>query len=131
MNILTDQQRDKLIEALRFAPDDVLINAVTDMKQQRHQIQNSFRDIQGFIGLKPLAEPPPDKPMPAAAAAKPAGRPDKNPGKSTITKIGGNTTNEILNSLAVNVQPAVKYTEHLKLLHNRGLVKFDGVEYYL
>lgn len=54
-----------------------------------------------------------------------------SPGATSIGKIGSNTKELILESLAVNVQPATKYVEHLKLLWARGEVKFDGNSYYL
>lgn len=60
-----------------------------------------------------------------------ADRTNVSPGSSTITKIGSETKKHILESLDVNVQPATRYAEHLKLLWSRGEIKFDGDRYYL
>lgn len=57
-------------------------------------------------------------------------RANVNPGKSTITKIGTETKQHIFNSLANNDHPGPKYVQHLKLLWERGEIKFDGQEFY-
>lgn len=63
----------------------------------------------------------------------PEPRPNINPGEPTIGKIGEATKAVILDELGTkNIQPLQpKYTEHLKLLWKRGLIKYDGKEYYL
>ena len=58
-------------------------------------------------------------------------RPNLDPGKPSITKIGGSTRDEILTRVRDNLQPNPKFTEHCKLLWSRGEIKFDGKEWYL
>jgi hypothetical protein len=69
-----------------------------------------------------------------ANESEPAPPPRKNvsPGGPFITKIGTTTSDMILGLLKNGMTvPEPKYTEHLRLLWSRGLVKFDGKEYYL
>ena len=61
----------------------------------------------------------------------PVARENVSPGEPSITKIGSNTREEIIEALKRGVQPLDKFREHLKLLWKRGKVKFDGTEYYL
>jgi len=69
----------------------------------------------------------------SSGITQPVARPNINPGDPTIGKIGEATKALILDELGTkNIQPVQpKYTEHLKLLWKRGLIKFDGKEYYL
>lgn len=70
---------------------------------------------------------------PAAEPATPTKsdvRPNVDPGKPSITKIGGSTRDEILTRLRDGLQPAAKFTEHCKLLWSRGEIKFDGESWY-
>lgn len=60
----------------------------------------------------------------------PAERKNISPGPSSITKIGGNTLEQVLGMLKDGHQPPDKYSEHLKLLWSRGKVKYDGKLYY-
>lgn len=61
----------------------------------------------------------------------PAERKNISPGPSSITKIGGNTLEQVLGMLKDGHQPPDKYSEHLKLLWSRGKVKYDGEVFYL
>lgn len=61
----------------------------------------------------------------------PVARENVSPGEPSITKIGSNTREEIIEALKRGVQPLDKFREHLKLLWKRGEIKFDGEEYYL
>ena len=72
-----------------------------------------------------------EKVLTVSKEAKPAARPNIDPGASTITKIGGATFSTIMNDLHRGLQPGPKYTEHLKLLWKRGEVKFDGSNWYI
>lgn len=58
-------------------------------------------------------------------------RQNVSPGEPTISKIGAVAKHEVLAFLQLNVQPAVKFSEHCKLLWSRGEIKFDGKDYYL
>ena len=58
-------------------------------------------------------------------------RKNVSPGEPAIGKIGTATQDLILDMLkGTEKVPQPKYTEHLKLLWKRGVVKYDG-EYYL
>lgn len=137
MNILTEDDRAKLILVLANAEDEVLLDAVAQMKRRRIEIQEHFDAVRGFSGAtvrvvappEVIADVPRTRTGDAPVAAASSVRVDVNPGRSSITKIGKNTTEEILGNLtAASRMP--KWAEHLKLLHNRGMVKFDGEGYY-
>ena len=59
-NVLSQEQRDKLLESLSFAPDDVLIDAVRQYKDWRANITRSFDEVRGYIGMRitETARPP-------------------------------------------------------------------------
>ena len=61
----------------------------------------------------------------------PVARENVSPGEPSITKIGSNTREEIIEALKRGVQPLDKFREHLKLLWKRGEIKFDGKEYFV
>lgn len=63
----------------------------------------------------------------------PAARPNVSPGEPSIGKIGKDTQEALIDALKTGVAPdkPQKWVEHYKLLWKRGLVKFDGAEYYL
>jgi len=79
---------------------------------------------------KPVSTARLDKIMESKPVPKVDARPNINPGDPTIGKIGEATKATILGDLD-GCQGLPKYTEHLKLLWKRGLVKYDGEEYYL
>lgn len=62
----------------------------------------------------------------------PPDRENVSPGEPSISKIGKDTQDALIDALKTGVAPdkPQKWVEHYKLLWKRGLVKFDG-EYYL
>ena len=68
---------------------------------------------------------------PAQITSEAVVRTNENPGPSAIGKIGTNTTEQLLGMLKDGHQPPEKWSEHMKLLWSRNIVKFDGKEYYL
>lgn len=72
----------------------------------------------------------------SGSKAADAPRPNGSPGNPSIVKIGSETKASLLATLAEGKQPNLtKFSEHLKLLWQRGEVKFDDrlgkMEYYL
>ncbi len=72
----------------------------------------------------------------SGSRAADAPRPNNSPGNPSIVKIGSETKASLLATLAEGKQPNLaKFSEHLKLLWQRGEVKFDDragkMEYYL
>lgn len=145
MNILNEQERGALLRSLTDAPDEVLIDAVRQSKDWRVNIKNSFKEVQGFVGMKVVEITPPKYSMSESGAgdsdkkvdtdtkevSHPT-RPNMSPGTSAIGKIGGKTKEEIIRVLKMGHQPNHnKYGEHCKLLWSRGELCFDGKEYYL
>lgn len=145
-NILSDNEREALLNALKNAPDEILIDAVRQRKDMIHQINSSFKEVRSFCGLRVIEAPvakfsgreigagDSDKKVNNAVQepAHPTTRANKSPGASSITKIGGKTKDEILGVLKAGRQPNHdKYGEHLKLLWKREIVKFDGAIYYI
>ncbi len=63
----------------------------------------------------------------------PTTRPNISPGEPTISKIGSDTKDALINALKTGVAPDKphKWVEHYKLLWKRGEVKFDGESFYL
>ena len=137
MNILTENERAALLRSLANAPDEILIDAVRQYKDWMKGIRSSFDDVRALIGMKAdrvLSPPPPPPPKAASSSpevATPKNRPNVNPGRSSITKIGQKTKDQLLHDLRHDIPIPAKYEEHLKLMHNRGEIKFDGTSYYL
>lgn len=63
--------------------------------------------------------------------AEPEPRPNIDPGEPSIGKIGTNTKEQLLGMLSDGHQPPERWCEHMKLLWSRGVVGFDGEEYYI
>ena len=61
----------------------------------------------------------------------PAPRLNVSPGESKITKIGGETKEELLRILRDGGAPPERFIEHLRLLWARNEVKFDGANFYV
>lgn len=61
----------------------------------------------------------------------PPERKNVSPGEPSIGKIGKDNVDTLIGLVGNGQQPAEKWKEHMKLLWKRGLVKFDGEEYYL
>lgn len=146
MNILSENERAALLRSLSDAPDEVLIDAVRQRKDWMSNIRNSFKEVQGFIGMKTVEMPTPRYSGSETGAgdsgkktdndtkevSHPVARTNKSPGASVITKIGSKTKDEIIGVLKAGRQPNHdKYGEHLKLLWGRGELCYDGKEYYL
>lgn len=136
MQILKNDERDALLKVLQTAPDEVLLDAVRQTKDHRLHIQNTLKEVQGYCGLKAIELPKPQldaKSVEAKAVldATPTARKNINPGRPAIGKIGTKTTNELLDMLSKRVQPAEKWTEHMKLLWSRDIVKWDGSQWYV
>ena len=66
MRVLTDDQRARLLKALANAPDEVLCDAVAELKRYRINIQDTYKDVAGYIGreeIKLTIEIPPAQPL--------------------------------------------------------------------
>jgi hypothetical protein len=136
LNILSESERAALLQSLTEAPDEVLIDAVRQRKDWMSGVRSSFKEVQGFIGMKVIEAPVlKSAPEPKVNDTKPvpdSPRPNKSPGHSSISKIGTKTKDEIIAVLKAGRQPNHdKYGEHLKLLWEREIVLYDGKEYYL
>lgn len=119
MNLLSDNDRKYILEQLQLAPDCVLADAMLAFNTIRDKVMIVRKMVERpDIACEPVNEAP-------------VVRSNVSPGKSMITKIGSETKAALLVELANNKQPAAKFSEHLKLLWERGEVKFDGKEYYL
>lgn len=116
MNLLHPDDRTYILEQLKMAPDSVLADAMLAF--------NTIRDK--LVIVRKMAERPvaPLEEAPNEEQIKP--RLNVSPGVATISKIGSNTKEELLKMLGQGIQPPAKYREHLKLLWERGEVKFDG-----
>lgn len=121
MPLLTESDRAYILDQLKLAPDSVLADAMLAFNSIRDKMV-AVRKL--IIGVDP-AVPGTEKTVVTEV------RPNVDPGKPSITKIGADTKTSLLAGLFKNVQPQAKYAEHMKLLWSRGEVKFDGKEYYL
>ena len=121
MNLLHPEDRAYILEQLKLAPDSVLADAMLAF--------NAIRDK--VVIVRKMTEHPaaPLEEAPNEEQIKP--RPNVPPGVATISKIGSGTKEELLKMLGQGIQPPAKYREHLKLLWERGEVKFDGKEFWL
>ena len=141
MSLLTQQDRDYILEQLRLAPDSVLADAMLEFNKIREMVVAVRKIANGTApGSAPMVAQivatPEQFSKDVAAyeqelAVKNAPRKNVSPGPALISKIGGNTKDHIFNLLQVEKQPPTKYDDHLKLLWARGEVKYDGEEYYL
>ena len=117
--LISDADRAYILEQLKLAPDEVLVDAFLawdGLRRKTIACRNVMLDIES------------DKTVVEAPVTR---RLNDNPGKSMITRIGTETKKEILSMLHGGAQPPKHYTEHMKLLWERGEVKFDGKEWYL
>ena len=113
--LITDADRTYILDQLKLAPDNVLVDAFLawdGLRSKTIACRNVMLDV--------LVE-----------ESVPTPRSNLNPGKSAITRIGTETKKELLSMIHGNVQPDAKWQEHLKLLWERGEVKFDGKDWYL
>lgn len=119
MSLLSQQDREYILSQLRLAPDHILADAMLAF--------NTVRDK--MVMLRKLIGNAAEPEVPAISA--PTTRPNVDPGKPSIGKIGAEAKQSILGGLADGFQPLAKYTEHCKLLWSRGEIRFDGKEWYL
>ena len=129
MPLLSDSDRQYVLEQLRAAPDSVLVDAMLAF--------NTIRDKVVAVRKFATGNAPGSAPVVAQIVAQaaepetPVVRKNVSPGSPAITRIGANTTGEILQTVKAGNQPSSKYVEHCKLLWERGAIKFDGKEWYL
>lgn len=120
-NLITDADRQYILNQLSNASDEVLVRAYQDWDAQRI----AAVEVRGKIGQTNYKAPEPPK------APLPSERENVAPGSSTITKIGAIAKEEILQILRRGDQPPAKYLEHCKLLWERGEIRFDGKEFWV
>lgn len=134
---LTDKQRDVLLNELRETAPDVVIVAAVHNSRIYHKQAAELEQVPYGRELYKLPTnagtvPPASEPAPAPT---PSERPNVNPGKPAIGKIGSNTREWILSELKTADRKAeqfgAKFSDHLKLLWSRGEIKFDGERYYV
>ena len=119
MKTMISFQCDTLEEA------QAVLTACAAIGKEPHACSKQYMDSKELlkntlelVGVKPAAEDLPP-------------RKNVSPGEPSITKIGTNTREEIIETLKRGAQPLDKFREHLKLLWKRGEVNFDGEEYYI
>ena len=148
MKILSDEQRAKLLKVLEGAPDQVLCDAVVEVKRFRLQVQDTYKECTGYIGRDevrmktdvPAVEIDVKKyAADAQADAKPQTKPQTPPGVA-CSRVGTDTKDQIKArcmkpSTAAEINTFLKRgtskladtTNILKLLWDRGeLVYEDG-----
>ena len=97
-----------------------VLSAVAAIGKEPHACSKSYVDPNKFFEHEEKVEPPPRDEM----------RPNIDPGEPSIGKIGTNTKEQLLGMLSDGHQPPERWREHMKLLWSRGVVGFDGEEYY-
>ena len=142
MKFLTDEQRAKAIASLTRAPDEVILSAMVEFRRWRHMEEGTlanFNEVAGELAERRTHTAPVSEERRGTCGCavqevklQEIDRPNVDPGKPAIGKIGAPAKALILEELSTGtIQPHAKYAEHLKLLWARGEVKFDGQEYYL
>ena len=139
MPLLSDNDRQYVLEQLRTAPDSVLVDAMLALNVIRTKTIEVRKIAEGPAALDNAVKSMLKTAEAGLAAAETmleeakakTKRPNVPPGVATISKIGSNTKEELFKMLGQGVQPPAKYREHLKLLWERGEVKFDGEEWYV
>jgi hypothetical protein len=152
MQVLTDSERARLIDALSSAPDEILCNAVRDMNERQDHILQSYRrvtqpksrDVDG-----PAPGPGPyDRMINAVEALTEATetyvpKPIEVPPGEACTRVGGDVKTAILKALsqgplsASEINALIKRgpaqvdatTSTLKLLWVRGDIVFESGNY--
>lgn len=125
--LITDNDREFILNALAGASDEVLVRAYQDWDAQR----TAALQVRASVGSKISSPQTNTEPQTSSEDVAPAPRPNVSPGASSISKIGGATKDELFGMLARGTQPPAKYSEHLKLLWSRGEVNFDGKDWYV
>lgn len=147
MKILNDMEREHILRTLANAPDDILINAVHEMKRQTLDVQNGMKEINGFVGIHPT-EPPkgnftPAVPEPAAEAKPKVEEPTNTvpPGSASarittaskdaiLVKLTKPSTLEEVNKFLSRGPGKLTETQALlRLMWDRGFIQFDGERY--
>ena len=128
MPLLSEQDRQYILEQLRAAPDSVLADAMLALNAVRDKVVATRKLIENAAGSAPVIQAAIEK---AAEPTKEVVRKNVSPGPAAIGKIGSNTKDVIFEFLRDDKQPPAKYNDHLKLLWSRGEVKYDGKEWYL
>ena len=128
MLLLSDNDRQYVLEQLRTAPDSVLVDAMLALNAVRDKVVATRKIIENATGSAPVIQAAIEK---AAEPTKEVVRKNVSPGPAAIGKIGSNTKDVIFEFLRDDKQPPAKYDDHLKLLWARGEVKYDGKEWYL
>lgn len=122
MNLLHPEDRAYILEQLKLAPDSVLADAMLAFNAIRDKVVIVRKMVE-----RPSTPVEEANPVPAETVQKP----NVSPGRPSIVKIGAETKATLLKELANGRQPPAKFSEHLKLLWERGEVKFDGKEYWV
>lgn len=129
MRLITDNDRSYILAQLTNASDEVLVRAYQDWDAQRLAALEVRASI-GSSAAQPKQQAHVEQ-QAQHAEPEPRQRTNASPGPSSITRIGGTTKDELLRMLEHGAQPPAKYNEHLKLLWERGEVRFDGEEWYV
>ena len=132
MELLSDKDREFILRQLRSAPDSVLADAMLEFNLIRDKlvaVRKLTKELPEVITSEmTITEPAPNIEINPLAS----GRPNINPGKPSIGKMGTSTKDKLVASLnAGNEIDLNMYGEHLKLMWSRDEVKFDGARYYL
>lgn len=146
MKVLSDEQRARLLKALEDAPDEVLCDAVAEMKRVRVAIQDGYRGVEGYIGRGMQAAPTPapapaPAPVEVPALAAPSSKPETPPGKA-CSRAGSDTVSSIKAkcmrpSTAEEINAFLKRGKNklddtisiLKLLWDRGQLVYENKTY--
>lgn len=158
MNALTDTEREKLLTKLVEAPDDILLAAVSDMRRRYVEAKDDMKELNGFVGIHftvapkapldpkqsqwnaaELAKLPESAPLvlnntteefiaqPPGPAAKRITKASQDP---IMAKLQVPATAEAVNKFLGRGAGKLPETQALlKLLWDRGLIRFDGTNY--
>lgn len=147
MNVLTEDDRAALLQYLtKYAPDDLLVRAVEEIKEDREFTRNRMIAINKYIGHKTsvaLAPPtveevkapaPAPVPAPAAKHSTPPGIACSRVGSETKELILGKclipSTLEEINAILGRTKSKLDDTQSvLKRLWSLKLISFDGTRY--
>lgn len=119
MSLLTHADREYILSQLKLAPDHILADAMMAFNAVRDKI----------VAVRKMVEidTTPVNPAPEVVAE----RPNVDPGKPNVIRIGGSNRSMLLDRISNGSQPPVEFTEHCKLLWSRGEIRFDGESWYV
>lgn len=147
LNVLTEDERQKLLVALVEAPDEVLIDAVRQFKDWRSQVSKDFKELHAYLGVRvieaPKANYAPAKPFEEAQqrpeqkdempvhASEPPGTATKSIKGDTAAKLKNylrqpRTAEDVRKHLKAPLEHAINL---LRLLWEREIISFDGERY--